>query len=454
MITVQSLIKKLYEAQETGFDNLTVVQKQFLELQVKSLSATDLLCLQKEVAANKPVRQFVDEATLTIRNITAYFNKQEEQRLYRNETVRQLLSLYTDKKSGKVVDARKKLQQRYMFMPYKDQVLVMKAMLKGSKTDREWCYNTLRKRWSDVFEADLLNLWEEYHEERCGWLITRNCEVEVLREYVDELCYDSNYFGLCKRLVMEPWFTIDKERLRFYSGSDEKYLWILSQSRTGLLEKDALELIYKKIAGVIYSLDTETYPDEWFTVRQDVRQIFSDVNYSKVEDNFFMSRTEGMEKMLISMCRMGLEHSVQQFMEKDKAIHDIFVKERESEIAKVGGRSAAYNYDALYQLLKEFAISYAAFFPAEYEYVKKKYEGYFFPFKRVHEYTQDSNAISAKETKEYIAEASSKSAPGYTPLSKKKYQQLRSSSPHMNYLIDTLELEPMDLMYDDEEIPY
>ena len=132
----------------------------------------------------------------------------------RNEPITQLQAWYADKKSGKVVYARKQIQKRFMHLDYADQLKLMRTMLNGGKTERAWCYATLRKWWSDELVGDVERVWNAHHEERCSWLFSRYMPIDIIRKYVDELSVNSNYYNLCKCLVGEPWFTVDKEKLR------------------------------------------------------------------------------------------------------------------------------------------------------------------------------------------------------------------------------------------------
>lgn len=374
MTNLKGLIDELINSEFHGFTKLPRPQKLLYEIKIGSLKERELDLLKEQVKNHPAVSVFI-ESILTEQTKKQDFLKiREEQRLYRNETVKDLLKLYIDKKSGKVVDSRKKLQRRYVSMSYKEQVPVMKAMLQGAKTDREWCYNILRKHWSDDFEKDVLSLWEEYHEERCGWLITKNCSVDVLREHIDDLDYDSNYYGLCKRLITEDWFHVDKERLYFNCGSDENYLWIISHKRLLLTEKEAMEYIYKRIVGAIFHNDTDNYPDNRFSNRGLTNIYFTRI-YGRLEDNFFMCNVKGIDKMLSSLCLLGFEDAVQRFIKNDQILHDEFLDKNGSEIKKTLG--GILNTDAYKSFLRKFVQHYALSFPSEYKYVFEKYENFY-----------------------------------------------------------------------------
>ena len=79
------------------------------------------------------------------------FKKQLHDKVYRiNEPVNILLSQYEDKKSRKVGSSKK-------------QIAIIKSFLQGCMSDREWCYSTLRKWWSDELIHPILDAWNTYH---------------------------------------------------------------------------------------------------------------------------------------------------------------------------------------------------------------------------------------------------------------------------------------------------
>lgn len=436
MKTLNALIEELKKSEYQGLPRISRSERLTCEIKIKSLSEEELDTLQQELKKHPRAFAFLEPVLAEVTQRQHFLRLKEEQRLHRNEPVLELLTLYADKKSGRVGDSRKKLQQRYAFMSYSEQVLVMKAMLQGPKTDREWCYNTLRKHWSDDFASDILSLWEEYHEERCGWLVTRNCSVEVIREHIDQLSYDSNYYALCKRLVSEPWFPIDKEKLRFNCGSDEKYLFILSQRRPALDEKEAMEFVYKKIVGAIFHNDTDTYADDRFLNRELSNQYFSCI-YGKPESNFYMSDLKGMDKILASLCAMGFESAVSRFIEDDQKIHDDFFKIREFELMQAF--SGTLPQDVYQYFVKEFVKHYAASFPAEYKYVFEMYEPYFMQATKATPSHDSGNNDASPVVPQNPAPQHPSEA---TPLTKEELEELTHTNPQMRYLIEQFSLEP------------
>lgn len=205
----KSLKNELCHLTDEEFRQLPQSEILYLKIRLSAMSDAELSSLRESglfSAVGVIVKSIIEER----HRKSSYMEQLEAERLWRNEPVRELLALYTNKKSGKVVYARNKLQKRYLSLSYDEQLLVMRTMLKGGKTDREWCYNTLRKRWTDEIKDELMAVWREYKEERCGWLVTKNFSVDVVCQNIDDLSYESNYYNLCKRLVSQDWFHFDK----------------------------------------------------------------------------------------------------------------------------------------------------------------------------------------------------------------------------------------------------
>lgn len=91
----------------------------------------------------------------------------------RNETVRTLLGYYCDKKSRKVVYARKQLQERFSMQSYADQRRILRAFLGGIKTDCVWACWRLPSVWHHSFEGELKAAWGKFHDISAAYAILK-----------------------------------------------------------------------------------------------------------------------------------------------------------------------------------------------------------------------------------------------------------------------------------------
>ena len=91
----------------------------------------------------------------------------------KDERVTELLRWFYYKQSGKTREARKELREKFRYAAYEDQEEIVKAFLSGGKDDRRWIYLRMAHLvWSDAIYDMLKTLWEKYHEELCGEIVS------------------------------------------------------------------------------------------------------------------------------------------------------------------------------------------------------------------------------------------------------------------------------------------
>lgn len=356
MINTQKLLGQIKE----GIESSSRPEK-LMYCATIDINNEDLATFLSTLPRHSPLRHIIERAIAR--------NDYKEQLISsihkRNHDVRELLMWYNNKKSGKVVLARKELQQRFLYLSYDEQLEIMRTFLRGNKTDLAWCYKILRKWWSDELLSQVIDLWDASHDECCGWLITRYATIDQLRERADYLSYRSNYSSLCKRLASEPWFVIDKEKLRtaLDVDSEVRYLWIMSQTQEGLSNAEAWEIIYRRIAKAIIATEGKT--DSSIRFLFDGPSILVDLkSYRTPESILFLTYLNGMDKMLCSLIRMGLYQEVYDFIEWDGIIHRQFVSEY-SEIDSM--KNASYIIEEhILDYYKEYVKIVAKHFPIEY----------------------------------------------------------------------------------------
>lgn len=356
MITVNDLICSL--SADKDFDCL----QDLVKCAIASMDNEGLTSLQNSLPSIIP-SDVIDDAIR--RNI--YREEKEASIRKRNHSIVQLLEWYENKRSHKVMDARKELQNRFLHLTYEEQVMVIRSFVKGCKSDVAWCYNILRYWWSDELLDTIVELWDEQQDERCGWLIARYAPIDIIRERIETLTYDSNYYRLCKRLVKEDWFVIDKERLMKNATSDEQYLWIMSQTKEGLPVKDAFEVLYFRIAIAVNSIRTDIDPHEnqYYGLGHVVSKVYIDCG---VDDNFYLTHLEGINKMLSSLLWMGYFNEVKAFLTWDKELHAKFMQENSLQFDYIEKNSSSKR-ESILDLYRKYAEFVAMNFPTDYLYL-------------------------------------------------------------------------------------
>ncbi len=122
--------------------------------------------------------------------------------LQKNPAIAGVIRNFVNKKSGKVVAARKDIKRRFDYLDWTDQrKIVLAFLLSTNKLDRVWSYYKLLKIWDESFYDTVQQLWEKYHEQECGWLIVRYFPLAYIETYKKELMIGRNYYFLCKRFM-------------------------------------------------------------------------------------------------------------------------------------------------------------------------------------------------------------------------------------------------------------
>ena len=172
-----------------------------------------------------------------------------------NTPIKILLSFFEYKKSGKVKEARKEIQQRFDGLDWKDQKRFLHLCLDSCATDRKWAYGKLWWMWDKSFEEKVRRIWEETHEDKAQWSIIQHFPIEYVRAHMDELDNERDYYFLCLRLVAEtPDFVVEKNRL-----TQMEYLKVMRRGERMLMEEEARDLLYLVIALVFLSDEPGIY---------------------------------------------------------------------------------------------------------------------------------------------------------------------------------------------------
>lgn len=165
----------------------------------------------------------------------------------RNNPIATVIKNYTNKKSGKVTDARNEILRRFFGLDWKDQKRIMAAFLDSGVSDRNWAYSRLLDLWDASFEPQVQALWEAYHEEKCSWVIIRHFPKEYLREHIDLFHEGRDYYFICRRLAEDSAFVIDKSKM-----SKTDYLMALSHAERHIDDVEATDTLYEIVRDIAF----------------------------------------------------------------------------------------------------------------------------------------------------------------------------------------------------------
>ena len=137
-----------------------------------------------------------------------------KKKIERNRPVATLMKEYTGHDKKKIATARTELHRRFDYLDYDIQKKILLAHLDSTKNDRQWAYPRLLDYWDASFIAQVLNVWDKYHETRCSWAIVQHFPKEYIFEHLEELAsIERNYYYICLRFGGDDDFIIDKKRL-------------------------------------------------------------------------------------------------------------------------------------------------------------------------------------------------------------------------------------------------
>ena len=164
--------------------------------------------------------------------------------------IKTLLTLYTDKASGKVVFSAKELKLRYEKVSEDDRHAILKAFLLGSKTDIEWAAHHLgwrwlypapgrkvrQNQWVPSLSDEIGVCWKRTHNPKVGRLVVENLPTEFILTEQENLARVLGYTAVCARLFNEEGFFVDRSRL-----SLPDYLYVIAKNnQTTKEDVDAL----------------------------------------------------------------------------------------------------------------------------------------------------------------------------------------------------------------------
>lgn len=181
----------------------------------------------------------------------------------RNESISRLLKWFTDKKSGKVVAARKELKGRFYTQSYSDQKKIIKAFLEsGNASDREWAAIIADKHWDIAYVDSLKFAWDTKHTVTIAKTVIRHLETDYIKANISELASLSSV-DICIKLGREEGFRLEDFELDF-----PDYLYATAVLRKPLaeteieVERKFFEYIYKHSSeyGLLYSTSFDNFP--------------------------------------------------------------------------------------------------------------------------------------------------------------------------------------------------
>lgn len=160
----------------------------------------------------------------------------------RNRPIATLVEWYTNKKSGKVTDARKEIQKRFDYLDWDVQKSIVLAFLQSGQTDRQWAYGKVYRQWDDDYMETVKSLWERYHESLCAWSVIKHFPIGYVKDNAKILEETNGYYHLCQRLAEDSSFIIDRSKL-----NDKEYLLVMLNTHREVDDEDARDVFFRSV---------------------------------------------------------------------------------------------------------------------------------------------------------------------------------------------------------------
>ena len=367
-----------------------------------------------------------------------------------NESLDDLIALYTNKKSKRVGYAGKKLKKIFLYLPPVEQRKVGLALLGGGQSDSEWVCKRLdnykesfdkewKINWHPCYEEAVERCWDKYHGLYCGKLLIQFLPEEIVHKHIDELTDKDLYFYLCRRFVNAPWFELNIEKLKSCTYINA-YLSVMVKTKDGISEEEARLLLYQWIAYV-----TVTYANG---INDHTKE---NIFYNNKSNNIRVINAWGMDTALFYLLSMNHYKVVTKFLEWDNYVfNQYYVDCYDSEL----GRTKA--------IVGDFKKLIEDNFPSDLKYLLSLNEEYYFyilspgqPFTIPRFWNTWSNK-KEEDVPKYIAKwdvikNSNIFKSSVWKISKEKYEQMLKSNPYFKELIDQLNLSPINIEEEEKD---
>ena len=365
-----------------------------------------------------------------------------------NESLDDLIALYTNKKSKRVGYAGKKLKKIFLYLPPVEQRKVGLALLGGGQSDSEWVCKRLdnykesfdkewKINWHPCYEEAVERCWDKYHGLYCGKLLIQFLPEEIVHKHIDELTDKDLYFYLCRRFVNAPWFELNIEKLKSCTYINA-YLSIMVKTKDGISEEEARLLLYQWIA--------------YITVTERIKILTKDnIFYSDKSKKLRVINAWGIDTALYYLLCMNHNKVVSEFLEWDNYVFEQFY-------------DACYDYKlgTTEVIAGDFKKIIEDNFPSDLKYLLSLNEEYYlYIFSPGQPYTIPRfwNTWSNKKEEDvpkYIDQCNVKENSNIVKLSvgkisKEKYEQMFKSNPILKELIGQLNLSPINIEEEEKD---
>lgn len=258
--------------------------------------------------------------------------------LSRNTPFNKLLTLYTNKMSGKVIPSRNELFRRLPYLDPSQQKRVVEAFLNGSASDAKKMATYLMGHWDDMFLDLVERAWlDDISDENLAKLIIRYHRLDFVMSHIHELeAFNGPMLAVRRCQAGIP------PRIEDWPLTD--YLAIVYNSGMAIREDEAIYLMSSYlVSAALYDIESGRVPD--YTRKSDIEH----------PSLIFL---EGARLMVYYLGCMGLTHSLSAFEEINNRLCSKLGDGRMQEILSDAKTSAEDKIIAVWRLFCETVVAF------------------------------------------------------------------------------------------------
>lgn len=153
-----------------------------------------------------------------------------------------LIKWFIERKKGKIVEARREIQHRFLYLDWKDQKKIIIGFLDSCESDRKWIYKRLYHHWDDSIFPYLIETLKKYPDEiyfLSG--VIPYVPLSFIKEHYYELSVGRGYYYICRRYVHDK-VTFALEESRLYP---HEFLHLLKEMEASIDEEKAMDILFR-----------------------------------------------------------------------------------------------------------------------------------------------------------------------------------------------------------------
>lgn len=209
------------------------------------------------------------------------------------------------RKRGVYSNSRRILCRMLPYIGWNGQLKVLQFLINSSiRTEQGWAAYFLGTHWNIVADLPdkqkykwydlIINTWQQNHNVESAKLIVRHFPMQYVKQYVDEITAQDDYFHVALRLAELPAYNVKRELL-----TDNEYLYIMAKTNRDVPD----ELCQQALAKLLLSKAELTAFEKSFFWEYREKYFFSFLSLDDVRKFIWCFGKLGKTNLLINFYR-------------------------------------------------------------------------------------------------------------------------------------------------------